>query len=157
MSDPLVRYQVRLEPLVGRRVERWAQTESKSQSAALALLVQRGLDHAQGTELAHLERIGETHAHQIEQLQAQLEALEARESERFRLLLGHLQQHQAMTTEVLQLLRLLFGEQWPTLHPRAIEAARRQVSDDAVLYRASLSAGAPVQPVEGGRRGEAAA
>src|SRR5262245_14476417 len=137
MADQLVRYQVRLEPLAGKRVERWAQAENKSLSAALAYLVGRGLDQTQGTDMDHLLRIGETAAHQLEQLQVQLELQDAREAERFRLLLGHLQQHQAMTTEVLHLLRMLFREERATEYPLALDAARRQVSEDAVLYRAS--------------------
>lgn len=138
------RLQFRIDQGQAEEVERLAQLRRRDLSDTIAHLVGRGLDREAHRELSQLSGLIATLSEHVEQLQAQVEALEAREAIRFRLLLGHQQQHQAMSTECLQLQREGLTQGYPARYAEALEAARRQVSEDARTYRASLAAGGTV-------------
>lgn len=145
MSTQRMRFQVWLEPQDAHQVQRWAQAAGKSLSAAMAYLAIRGLEQEIGTGLEHLRRVCDATSLQVEQLQALIEALEIREAERFRRLLGHVQLHQAQTTELLAGQRVKMLDDRPKDYARAVEIARGQVSEDAGLYRESIAAAGPAR------------
>jgi hypothetical protein len=147
MSDPRVRFQVWLEPKPAREIERWAQAQGKSLSASVAHLAIRGLVQEGGNSLDLLTRVCDALSQQVEQLQAVIESLESREAERFRLFLGHLQQHQAITTELLHLQRLMFMDERASAYAKVIESAREQVAEDAKVFRSSLASGGAARRV----------
>lgn len=156
MAELRKRFQVWLEPKPAQAVERWAQAQDKSLSAAVAHLAIRGLDQETGVALENLQRLCDGLALQVEQLQAVVESLESREAERFRLFLGHLQQHQAITTELLHLQRLMFMDERAGAYTKVIESARAQVTEDAKLFRSSLASGGAARRIPAGKSTEKA-
>lgn len=136
-----------LDAEVAEKVNRLATLRRRTVSDTIAYLSVRGLERETETEMAQMVRTVGTCAEQIEQLQAVTESLESREAERFRLFLGHLQQHQAITTELLHLQRLMFMDERASAYAKVIESAREQVAEDAKVFRSSLASGGAARRV----------
>lgn len=136
-----------LDAEVAEKVSRLAILRRRTVSDTVAYLTVRGLERETETELAQMSRTVGAFGDQVEQLQAVIESLESREAERFRLYLGHLQQHQAITTELLHLQRLMFMDERASAYAKVIESAREQVAEDAKVFRSSLASGGAARRV----------
>lgn len=149
MASPERRLQFRSDREQGHRLELCARNRGISVSELIRQFIERGLAQDGATELHRLERICGSLAEDADALNVQIEGLAGRESGRFRYLLGHLQQLQAMVTELLLVQRVRITSEHPADYARALDLARRQVSEDAAEYRASLAAGSgtSTQPV----------
>ena len=139
------RFQYRIDHELAAEMERLASARSMCVSDMTAYLVGRGLELEGHLELVRLTRLMEAQGEQIDQLQAQIEALETREAERFRRFLGHLQHHQALTTELVCGQRVKMAGDRPRDYEKTIETARGQVTEDAVVFRESIALVGPVR------------
>lgn len=143
------RFQYRIDHELATEMERLATARSMCVSDMTAYLVGRGLELEGHLELVTLTRLMEFQGEQIEQLQAQFEALETREAERFRRFLGHLQHHQALTTELVCGQRVKMAGDRPRDYEKTIETARGQVTEDAAVFRESIALAGPVRRSDG--------
>ena len=143
------RFQYRIDHELAAEMERLASARSMCVSDMTAYLVGRGLELEGHLELVKLTRLIESQGEQIDQLQGLFETLEAREAERFRRFLGHLQHHQALTTELVSGQRVKMAGDCPRDYEKTIETARGQVTEDAVVFRESIALVGPVRRAEG--------
>jgi hypothetical protein len=132
-------------------LERLANQRGKDLSEMIAHLVARGLDCEMYPEPTYQTRVIDSLVDQFDQLQAQIEALENREAERFLRQMGHLQNIQAQTTEVMCEQRVKMAEDRPRDYQRAIDQARNQVYEDAKLYRESVAVAGPSRRAQAGK------
>lgn len=142
MPSIKLRLQFRAERRLHERLALLAASKGVSVSDLIRDLVERGMAECGDTDLSRLTRVCGSMAEETDSLVERLGGLEDREGQRFRYLLGHLQQMQALVTELVQLQRVVTLADRPADYDKAVELARRQVSEDAGVYRSSLSAGA---------------
>jgi hypothetical protein len=147
----------RIDPLQAEEVVRLAGLRRRDVSDTIAYLVARGLEREARTETEQIMGAVTSCAELIEQLLELTEVLEQRESERFRRVLGHLQVQQALTAEAVACQRVKMLDDRPKDYARAVDLARRQATEDAGMFRESLSVGGPPRRSEAVARGGRAA
>lgn len=157
MAEKKTRLAFRLDPMLAEEVVRLAGLRRRDVSDTIAYLVAKGLEREARTETEQIIRAVESCSEQIEQLQELAEALELREAERFRRLLGHLQVNQALGAEAVACQRVKMLEDRPRDYDKAVDLARRQTTEDAGMYRESLAIGGPAQARKSGKQAERAA